>query len=64
MGDEHTPSSTKAKHKLKTLWFFIILNSTCSLYLKIPGEAKNKLLLFQDIRERVCIIVYNCKSNS
>lgn len=64
MGDEHTPSSTKAKHKLKTIMVFRILNSTCSLDLKIPGEAKNKLLLFQDIRERVYVIVYNCKSNS
>lgn len=34
MGDEHTPSSTKAKYKLKIVGVIHILNSTCSLYLK------------------------------
>jgi hypothetical protein len=51
MGDRHTPSSTKAKHKLKTDGVIHILNSTCLLYLKIPVEAHNKLLLLPGIRE-------------
>lgn len=50
MGDEHTPSSTKAKYKPKIVEVIHILNSICSFYLKIPVEAHGKLLLFPDIR--------------
>lgn len=48
MGDEHTRSSTKAKHKLKSVLGCSYFMSEKFLLLKkiIPLEASNKMHLF------------------
>lgn len=57
--DEHTLSSTKANRIGRVIH---ILNSTCLLYLKIPVETHNKLLLFPDNTEKADCINYEDNS--
>lgn len=52
MGDEHTPSSTKAKHELKNCWGYSYLKFYMLTLFENILETQNESLLFPDIRDR------------